>query len=726
MTGREIDLITSGSQAVALRGIRVRSHVSAMGQQTTIEQTFINMEDSAIEATYTFPVPEHAAVCGFEVITGDHVITGAIEESNSADAIYEKAISAGDAAYSLQQVRPDVLCIDVGNIKPRQAALIKVSYVTELDVVDGRVRLSYPTVVAPRYSTVTGTDPLQALEDANALNPPHVLSVPYGLTFEVEVALGRPIRSVESPSHRLHVENKPDGCWIRPAMELCMPDREIVITLDLERDDQPHAEAVIGPDNRTYVAVTFLPELNAGQSQPAEVVFVIDCSGSMEGSSIEQAKAALSLCLRHLSHGDRFNICCFGSCYHWMAGEALQYNQDTLQFALGFAENIQADLGGTEIYPPLSSLLSTSPCVGGSRQVILLTDGQVTNEDACIALARAQRTHNRFFTFGIGPASSQHLVCSLASATGGAAEFITPNERIEEKVLRQFARLASPEMREAMLDWGKTRMEQAPLEIPPILDGDALVLYARTDKDIPSCVTLWSSSGQWTVPVPPAARNGNTVPLLWARNKLEKLEEWNDAPALVSISKEYGLLCSKTTFIGVEHRNPEERNNGRPATRRIPLMIPVGWHGLDTINGIDTYATTSSPCGAELYSAIDIADSCAAPGTPTKDLDDVMALMQSQQADGHFDPPPGKNLNTDWKKAVQAAREWTTTQAPPTHDIEEVISTIAALLLMYGRFSARRALWRRAERKAMTFLLTHLHLQPEVMRGVIMDIQLVM
>ena len=60
---------------IALRGVRVRSRLSGMSQRTVVEQTFVNFERTAIEAVYTFPLPESAAVCGFEVITGDRVLT---------------------------------------------------------------------------------------------------------------------------------------------------------------------------------------------------------------------------------------------------------------------------------------------------------------------------------------------------------------------------------------------------------------------------------------------------------------------------------------------------------------------------------------------------------------------------------------------------------------------------------------------------------------------------
>ena len=64
------------------------------------------------------------------------------------------------------------------------------------------------------------------------------------------------------------------------------------------------------------------------------------------------------------------------------------------------------------MHAPLNAILPAQPAVGEIRNVILLTDGQVSNEPAVIELARQWRKTNRLFTIGIGSAASGFLITS--------------------------------------------------------------------------------------------------------------------------------------------------------------------------------------------------------------------------------------------------------------------------------------------------------------------------
>src|SRR5215213_1577051 len=94
-------------------------------------------------------VRERAAVCGFEVVFFDKVFTGVVDETDRAIERYDDAIAEGHGAYLLEQHRPDVFTVRVGNLKPRQAVTIRLTYVDDLKVVDRGIRLAFPTTIAP-------------------------------------------------------------------------------------------------------------------------------------------------------------------------------------------------------------------------------------------------------------------------------------------------------------------------------------------------------------------------------------------------------------------------------------------------------------------------------------------------------------------------------------------------------------------------------------------------
>jgi Ca-activated chloride channel family protein len=791
---------SNASDRVALRGVRVHARLAGMSQRTTVEQTFVNLEPRAIEAVYTFPLPEGAAVCAFEVITGDRVLTGVVEESDNAIEQYDDAIADGHGAFLMEQERPDVFTVRVGNLKPRQAATIRLTYVCALDRVDREIRVAFPTTVAPRYVTATATDPLEAMMDGDALNPPHALWVPYGLSMRVDIELGRELSDVYSPSHSIQVSRgRSDNgdsdaklTTVTLAGGITEMNRDVVLSLRLKKEHEPsvQVEQRLAPtgENETYLAVTFVPEFDESQLAepgPVETVFVLDCSGSMQGQSIAQATLALELCLRSLSAGDTFNICRFGSTFELMSSEPLAYSQATLDRALKYVRQ-GGDFGGTELYAPLEAVFQVPPRAGHVRQVILLTDGQVSNEPAVIALARKHRARNRIFTFGIGAASSSFLVKGLARATGGASEFIADGERIDEKVLRTFSRLASPVVSDVSIDWDGCDV-QTLAELPPVFDGDVMSVFGRAPARVPGHVTLTCRTPvgprSWTVPVGHAQDLGGVIPLMWARRTIQSLEELNDVPGsrattrtreqemLVSISKQFGLVCSLTSFIAVEHRSLEERNEGKPALRRVPTALAAGWGDVlgDVVTGgaarcapalaslaafsvsapaqagggirrrlrgllkgaraqksaapaahvpgemhCGRYAAPPPPsayaaegsraCDADVDAVLDeLAPSASAPAG-----DSLRGLLSRQAADGYFAAAAaaadGRPDDGSRERLKCLVAEWLAGPTPA-----HVLSTVAAIVQLRSRHRDQRDLWRRAERKALRWLVDALN-----------------
>ncbi|MBA2354474.1 MAG: hypothetical protein H0V80_07385, partial [Acidobacteria bacterium] len=288
----------------------------------------------------------------------------------------------------------------------------------------------------------------------------------------------------------------------------------------------------------------------------------------------------------------------FGTTYQPLFTESRPYDQASLDAATRYVERLEANLGGTELEPVLRFVLSQPARPDLPRQVVVLTDGAVTNTDTVIALAARHRQTSRVFTFGIGSAASQHLVRGLARAGGGAAEFIHPGERIETRVMRQFARLLAPAMTDVRIEWIGGDVTTAPEELAPVFAGQRLLAYGLVTGTMPSAARLTASLidgvQTWDIRIDDAPVAGTIALTLAARTRIRELEESPEWTALhgsrqrgrkhasvrqqiIALAIRHGLMSRETSFVAVERRATPVI--GEVQLRRVPVMLAHGWAG---------------------------------------------------------------------------------------------------------------------------------------------------
>ncbi len=423
--------------------------------------------------------------------------------------------------------------------------------------------------------------------------------MPYGFSFAAEVELPGGVAGVESPTHPIRVRLADGKARVELAQEAAAMDRDLVLLLTPVAAAKPCGLLERQADGSVVAAVSFVPHLSRSGG-PREVVFLVDRSGSMNGDSIEAVRRALQLCLRSLEEGDAFDVVGFGSTFQTLFGAPRPYAQASLEEASAHVERLQADLGGTEILPALRSVLER-PCASGlRREVVLLTDGEVSNDDAVVALAREHAATTRVFAFGIGHAASEHLVRAVARASGGAAEMILPGRALEATVVRQFGRLRAAALEDVRVAWSGARAQlQAPATVAQLFDGEPLAVYAWLDGAPAAALLSATSAGKavsWEVELDPEkVADGSLLGTLAARAAIRDLEEGTAEArrgsnqrdradtrvreAIVRLAVRYGLASRETSFVAVEER---EAGEDRPAAelRRIPVALAHGWGGV--------------------------------------------------------------------------------------------------------------------------------------------------
>jgi Ca-activated chloride channel family protein len=644
--------LQAGGSAVPLLGVSVEAELKGFAARVTLSQRYRNDGETPLEATYVFPLDEAAAVCGFEAIVDGKVITGKVLEREKAFEVYDEAISAGHGAYLLDEERPDVFTASIGNLPPGKEVVVRLTTVSELRAEGDGLRFTLPTTVSPRYAPAEDRRGVGRTPE-ETLNPPVAFRVPYGLSLRVKLDMPSAIRGVESPSHPVSIDlDGARGTVTLGTAETAL-DRDFVLVVRLAEAGRPAVLVERAPDGAHVAMLTFAPRFGEGgivatDAAKGEIVFVVDRSGSMNGSSIEEARNALQLCLRSLPAGILFNIVGFGSTFQMLFPKSRPYDEKSLAEASAHVKALKADLGGTEILPALESILKPSVPEGALRQLFLLTDGQVSNTEEVLALVRAHAATSRAFTFGIGAGASAHLVKGLARAGGGEAEMIAPGERIEAKVLRQLARALAHALGDLRVDWGEAKAKQAPHRVPPAFDGERVVVYGFLEGKASGEVVLRAraSTGEVAFPVRLETANapeGTLLATLAARTLIRDLEEGASPlhnrrgslqgrntkdrvkEEIVRLGVTYGLVSRETSYVAVEEReNPE---TGEMTLKKVPIALTRGWGGLEPGGDVMLSAAPPAMLMESSVSSLSLGGACFSREMP-RDIRDALTMFR--------------------------------------------------------------------------------------------------
>jgi Ca-activated chloride channel family protein len=560
---------------VALEGLRVEASIDGAMSEVAVEQAYRNAEDKAIEAVYTFPLPIDAVLLDIHVEIGGRRLRGSIVRIDQARETYEAAIGDGDGAFMLEQAEPGLFTLNAGNLRPGESARIRFSYAIANRWSGDRLRFFLPTTVAPRYghwSIAPHAVPQASIMAENR--------------FSLRIALGADLREarVNCPSHRLEQREQDGRTVLVLADESAAMDRDLVLEV---RHAHPRPSfALVGEDRGGVVAMAsfqpFMPGLE--RRMVVDAVAVIDCSGSMAGSSIAQARKAMDAVIRGLEPGDRMGMIAFGSSTRALRGGRRACDATGIEALLGFAGALDADLGGTEIGAALREAIAMAKGEARAADIFLVTDGEVANWEGIVEDARAAGV--RVFAVGVGHAVHEAFLRALADATGGACEFVTPDEAMAGRIQRHFERMRAPRATEVAFAWPEGSTQLAPDAPPAIYAGDTVHAFARLGATAaPGSVMLEfvTEDGlrhrqrvELSGPVAEGTEGRpSTVARLAAAARLSSLPAEEAAELALACQ----LLSPHTAWVVVDERAAAEKTDGMPGLRRVEHMLAAGWGG---------------------------------------------------------------------------------------------------------------------------------------------------
>jgi Ca-activated chloride channel family protein len=563
-------LKTIDSRNVLLQSANVRVDIRDYLARTRMEYHFVNCEDVNIEAVYTFALPIDGVLTDLGIVIGQRELKGIAVEKREAQERYEDAISDGDSPIMLERLDSGLYSLNVGNILPGEKAVVSVEFLEVLSPKADEVRYELPTTLAPLYGDPAsrGLAPHQI--------PGHSLLADNRFSLHIGIEGCLAAADILTPAHKTVMKRDAGRVEISLSAETTAMDRDFIMAFTAQ--DMPRSFAVCAPDKGGHVVFAgFTPKFSA-PAPARSIKIVVDCSGSMGGESILQARQALLRALDRLRPEDHFNIILFGSFCTALFNRQEPADATHLEAAITLTRSMDANMGGTEMEKALEKALNSASPAGMPEDILLITDGQVWDMGA-VAGKLAKKRH-RVFCIGVGSAVERGVLSALSSKTDGDAIFVSVQEDMGKKVFEHFKRMTLIPAQNPAFDFGGTKPKAiCPEKLPAVFDGDMVLgcaWFATPPKAVSFRFDTADGSMSQQTEVKESQALANALPRFAAAMKLESLPE-REATAL---AVEYNLMSPFTNFLAVLERAESEKTAGLPQLRSVEHNIPRGWGGM--------------------------------------------------------------------------------------------------------------------------------------------------
>ncbi len=642
MTSEELVRVTQGEPEgfgglrcehglLPMEAMQVRASITGLSASIRVSQTFRNSLSEPLEVTYIFPLPPRAAVSSFTLEVDGRKIEGLIKERGQARRDYTQAIQSGHRAAITEEDRSGVFTMRAGNIMPGETAIVHLQLDGPLAIEEGEPCFRFPLVVAPRYMPGSALDGASVgdgtavdtdqVPDASRISPPVLLKgckSPVRLSLEVDIDNGDlPLSNLRSSLHATVTEQRAGRTCVRLQTGEHL-DRDFVLRFALA-SGEIGTQLAVCPDqsknedgNDGTIALTLVPPKATMPSRPRDVIFVLDRSGSMGGWKMVAARRAVGRMLDTLGDSDRYNVYAFDHTVETpknAEGTSLLEATDKNRYrTLEWLAGVDAQ-GGTEMQEPISRAFSE--LAGGyqerDRMMVLITDGQVGNEDHILRSVKDQMKNVRVFTIGIDRAVNEGFLRRLAVMGGGSCALVESEDRLDEVMDSIHRRIATPVVTELVLTGEGIEIDAStivPRRLPDLFEESPRVIRARYKGTATGSVLLKGSDAigmPYEQKIDARATEQESVHSIWARGRVRDLEDLyaiggNQSElerAILGISLGFGVLSRFTSFVAVDKAEVVNPGGGGSSIVQ-PVETPAGWDKAESTNAFSSQAPTGN------------------------------------------------------------------------------------------------------------------------------------
>ena len=424
--------------------VNISSEVNEIFASTIVTQYFTNELENPIELKILFPILKKLSLSKFIVSIDEKTIISKVMSKEKAEEKYSDAIASGNIGFkSSYEEDNKTYSVNIGNLAPKKQVKLQSNFIQMVDSKD----LSYEFNIIENYpafhydgakinfsendnkkleakikietqSKITRLIPMYVNDEIKKNSEYNVQYSPDYKKAEIEYKNNKPKLELtkdenEDNSFRILFRtenmNKP---FIYSQFNPILKETAYSINYTYTSKYLKEIPVLEKPDEDNTISYVLKYEKNEINETPGLFVFLIDQSGSMSGKPMELVRKALLLFIQSLPENSYFQLIGFGSDFKKYNVEPVIYNKENVDNIIKIINGLRADLGGTNISKPLAEIFNSESYskIDLSKNIFLLTDGEVFDREKCIELISNNSSKFRVHALGMGNSFDEVLI----------------------------------------------------------------------------------------------------------------------------------------------------------------------------------------------------------------------------------------------------------------------------------------------------------------------------
>ena len=484
--------------------VEIDSKINELFSKTIVTQKFKNQSEAPIELKIYVYKNDNLIFSSFNAKIGDSItVKSKVIKKEKAEIKYTDSISSGNAAIFVSEDPDDEerIIINMGNIPANEEVVFTSEFIQFIEASKSLEFEIFRNL--PIFQGKSEQYHNQSLKGRIKIETQNkIINIGKDILMKELKINEEKYLNEDKNSYFISYEIGNLPTFSRYTKDNYIPSSKIYFQLDLGQNlNEPLVycqKSALNGDELNYVInyTNQTAKANEDYINPALFIFLIDQSGSMSGSRIKIASKGLKLFLQSLPPKSYYQIIGFGSNYNAYDKEPKEYTQENILTSIQIIDNLNANLGGTNIYSPLKYIYDSykqHEKINLPRNIFLLTDGEIGDKKRTLDLIYNNSSKYFVYSIGIGESFDEDLIKNAGIIGKGGYNFCRNIEKINGIIVKEINKAISPFCSDVII---KSSLDEKNLvtnkSIPKIMRDNQNInlFYIVNKKDINNRINI--------------------------------------------------------------------------------------------------------------------------------------------------------------------------------------------------------------------------------------------